>query len=92
MNALHAAPKKAEGDEDEDSGDDGDDAEQADDEPPAFSSDQTTSLIPGVTDKPVKLNIVSKPPVKSPYTKVFSVTHLNINKLIAHRREIQDCS
>jgi len=36
-----------------------DDAEQAYDEPHAFASDQTYNLIPGVTDKPVKLNIVA---------------------------------
>ena len=75
LNALHAAPKKAEGDEEEDYGDDADDADQPDNEPPAFSSDQTANLIPGVTDKPVKLNIVSKPPEKSPYTKLFNVSH-----------------
>ena len=83
FNALHAAPKKAEGDEDEDSGDD--EAQQADDEPPAFAGDvQTTNLIPGVTDRPVKLNIVSKPPEKSPYTKVFNVSH-HIYNFLAHR-------
>lgn len=73
QNAFQA--KKAnEGDEEgEDSGDD--EPQQADDEPPAFANndDQTKGLIPGVTDKPVKLNIVSKPPEKSPYTKVFNV-------------------
>ena len=90
MNALHAAPKKAEGDEDEDYGDDADDAEQPDNEPPAFASDQTANLIPGVTDKPVKLNIVSKPPEKSPYSKLFNVSHHKF-KSLAYRREIQDC-
>jgi hypothetical protein len=87
LNALHAAPKKAEGDEEEDYGDEADDAEQPDNEPPAFASDQTANLIPGVTDK---LNIVSKPPEKSPYTKLFNVSHHTFNSL-AYRREIQDC-
>jgi hypothetical protein len=43
-------------------------------EPPAFAGDsETANLIPGVTDKKVKLNIISKPPEKSPYTKNFNV-------------------
>lgn len=46
-------------------------------EPPAFAGDsETANLIPGVTDKKVKLNIISKPPEKSPYTKNFNVNNL----------------
>ena len=56
-------------------GDSGDDAPQEDnDEPPAFSVDGKPALIPGVTDKPAKLNIESRPPEKSPYTKAFVVS------------------
>jgi hypothetical protein len=56
-------------DDDEEGDDDGEGAEQEDNEPPAFSADG--ALIPGVTDKPVQLKITSRPPEKSPYSKVF---------------------
>ncbi len=53
--------KKHDGDEDDEEDEGDDEPQQADDEPPAFMSgeagDQSKNLIPGVTDKPVKLNI-----------------------------------
>ena len=68
--------------QDEEDGEDGaDDNEplEANDEPPAFAADSDASkLIPGVTDKPIKLNIQSRPPEKSPYTKVFNVIISNL--------------
>lgn len=71
QNSLFSfAQKKEDNDEDES----GDEAPlEADNEPPAFNSDHV--LIPGVTDKPIKLNIKSQPPQKSAYTKIYSVSN-----------------
>lgn len=70
--------KKAEGDENEDDEEGDNEPLQDEDEPPAFQpgDDQSKNFIPGVTDKPVQLKIDSKPPAKSPYTKIFNVSHI----------------
>lgn len=62
--------KRAEGEE---GGDDEDDENfgKGDGSPPAYQTGENTGF--GDAAKPLKLNIESKPPEKSPYNKIFNV-------------------
>lgn len=64
------APKKDENEDGENEGDDDDDEpNEASNSPPAFAADHAE--IPGVTDKPLKLNIVPMKQEPNQFTKVF---------------------
>lgn len=81
QNALFKAPANGDnaGDDDEDDANFG----KGDGSPPAYPSGEG-----GFGDsfnKPIKLNIESKPPEKSPYVKIFNVrlrNHLIINRIL----------
>jgi hypothetical protein len=69
-NPLSKVTSKAENEENEDDdGEDGDGGNESSDSPPAYASDG--AQIPGVTDKPLKLNIVPMKPVENPFKKDF---------------------
>jgi hypothetical protein len=72
--------EKKEGDEgDEDEGED-DNFGKGDGSPPAFGGETAYSF--GDAARPVKLTIESRPPEKSPYTKVFNVSSNEIMYLL----------
>lgn len=76
QNSLFKTPaneeaKKKEGEEKEGEEDD-DNVGKGDGSPPAFQSGENVGF--SEASKPIKLNIESRPPEKSPYEKIFNVT------------------
>jgi hypothetical protein len=65
-------------DEDEGSDDEGDDdVGKGSNSPPSYATEATFG------DKPVNLKIESRPPEKSPYTKVFNVSNYSNPIIVA---------
>lgn len=69
-------PATAQNDEEGDSDDEN--FGKGDGSPPAFGGDSSINFGDAST-RPVKLTIESKPPEKSPYTKIFNVSLIHLN-------------
>lgn len=92
QNALFKAPtteesKKKEGEEEGD--EDDENFGKGDNSPPAYPTGENVGF--GEASKPIKLNIESRPPEKSPYEKIFNVSVHKVSHFLEYCREIQAC-